>query len=104
MNVPGLPATNAVLAALVKTVAESTVSMKVWVAAVPTPLDAVIVKLYGLADPETADVPTMMPLPPPLSWKLTPRGRLDVESAGDGDPVAVTTNENGEPDTSVTVP
>jgi hypothetical protein len=102
LKVPGLPTTNVVLEALVMAGAELTVRLNDWVAAVPTLLVAVIVKVYGVAEATIDEDPVRVPLPAPLSWKLNPAGRVDVESVGDGEPVAVTLNVNGTPDTSET--
>jgi hypothetical protein len=65
------------------------VRVKLWVAAVPTPLLAVNVMGNVPAEPEA--VPLRVPVPFPLSLNVTPAGRVpDSVSDGAGAPVVVT--------------
>src|SRR5215472_4438532 len=73
VNVPAVPTVNVVLLALVITGAVFTVSVKAWAAGVPTPLVAVKVMLYVPRLP-AAGVPLSVPVPFPLSVKVTPLG------------------------------
>jgi hypothetical protein len=64
--------------------------VKLWLAAVPTPLLAVKVSGYVPLVPE-AGVPLSVPVPFPLSLNVTPLGSAPVSlSEGVGVPVAVT--------------
>jgi len=89
VKLPAVPTANVVLFALVIAGAWFTVNVKLWVAAVPTPLLAVIVSEY--VPPVPVGVPLRVAVPFPLSVKVTPLGRVpDSLSAGVGDPVVVT--------------
>jgi hypothetical protein len=82
-----LPTVNAALLALVIAGAWSIVSVKLCVAAEPTPLEAVIVRLYAPAVP-AAGVPLSTPVD---ALKVTPVGNApDSLKVGAGDPLAVT--------------
>ena len=76
--------------------ADSTLRVNVWVDAVPTLLFAWKVSEYvPLA---TEEVPSNVPVPLPLSTKVTPEGNEAVcVIAGSGDPLVVTENEKGVP-------
>jgi len=79
-NVLAVPTVNVVPPALVMTgvvLAVFTPSVKVWVAAVPTPLVAVSVMGYVPAVP-AAGVPLSVPAPFPLLVKITPLGSAPV--------------------------
>ena len=103
-NVPAVPTVNVVLLALVITgaaLALFTVSVKALVAAEPTPLLAVNVMEYALLVP-AAGVPDKVPVPFPLSLKVTPPGSAPVwVKAGVGAPVAVTENVPAVPTVNV---
>ena len=85
-----------VVAALVKIGAERMLRVKDWVGAVPTLLFALNVSEYV---PLTTDeVPAKVPVPFPLSTKVTPDGNDAVSvNAGRGDPLAVTENVKALP-------
>ena len=92
VKLPAVPTANVVLFALVMlgAVPWFTVNVKLWVAAVPTPLLAVRVREYVPPVP-AAGVPPSVAVPFPLFVKVTPLGRVpDSLSAGVGDPVVVT--------------
>jgi hypothetical protein len=98
-NLPEEPTVNVVLAALVNIgvwLAVPTVSVKLWIAFVPTPLLAVNVIGYIPVVPDAG-----MPLStPPLN--VTPLGNVpDSLIAGAGNPVAVTLNVPDEPTVNV---
>lgn len=89
-----VPVVNVVLLALVIAGGAPTLSVKSCTALVPAPFDAVndIEKL-----PPVIGVPPSVPVPSPLSWKLTPVGSEPCSvMLGVGDPVVVTVNENAE--------
>jgi hypothetical protein len=92
------------LLTLVITGAVSTVSVKLCVEAAPTPLLAVNVMGYMAALPD-AGVPLSVPVPFPLSTKVTPFGKVAPPSltAGGGKPVVITVNDPGEPTVNVTL-
>jgi hypothetical protein len=97
VNVPAVPTVNVVVAALVITGAVFTVSVKGWLAGVPTPLVAVKVMEYVPLVP-AAGVPLSVPVPFPLSAKVTPFGSVpDSVRVGAGKPVVVTINVPGPP-------
>lgn len=103
VNVPLVPTVNVVLLAVVNTGALFTVSVKLWVAGVPTPLLAVNVMEYVPAVPD-AGVPLRVPVPSPLSLKVTPLGSggvLTSLNAGFGKPVVMTVNEPEAPTVKV---
>jgi hypothetical protein len=90
VNVPAVPTVNVVVLPLVITGAVFTVSVKGWLAGVPTPLVAVKVMEYVPLVP-AAGVPLSFPVPLPLSVKVTPFGSApDSVRAGAGKPVVVT--------------
>jgi len=96
-NVPGVPTVNVVLLALVMTGAVFTVRVKLWLAAVPTPLMAVNVMGYVPTVP-AAGVPLSVPVPFPLSLKVTPFGSAPVSvEAAAGKPVVITVNDPDVP-------
>src|SRR5207245_5127650 len=100
-NVPGVPTVKVVLLALVITGAVFTVRVKLWVAGVPTVLLAVNVMGYIAAVP-AAGVPLSVPVPFPLSVKVTPLGSAPVSvRVGVGVPVVVTVNVPAVPTTNV---
>ena len=70
VNDPAVPLVNEVVAALVIEGARSTFSVKAWVAAVPTPLLAVMVNLYCPAGVAVVLVRT------PAELRVTPVGRV----------------------------
>jgi hypothetical protein len=77
------------------------VSVKLWLAAVPTPLLAVNVREYVPPVPD-AGVPLSVPVPFPLSLNVTPLGSVPVSvSDGVGVPVAVTVNVPAVPTVNV---
>jgi len=104
VNVPAVPTVNVVLLPLVITGAVSTVSVKLCVARVPTPLVAVNVMGYMPTLPG-AGVPLSVPVPFPLSTKVTPPGKVAPPSlrAGSGKPVVITVNDPAEPTVNVTL-
>jgi hypothetical protein len=78
-----------------------TVSVKLWLAAVPTPLLAVMVKVYVPPLPD-AGVPLSVAVPFPLLTKVTPLGNVPVSaSVGVGDPVVVTVKLPAAPTVNV---
>jgi hypothetical protein len=93
VKLPAVPTVKVVLLALViagDVPPLPTVSVKLWLAAVPTPLLAVKVSGYVPAVPE-AGVPLSVPVPFPLFLNVTPLGSAPVSlSEGVGLPVAVT--------------
>ena len=101
VNDPAVPTVNVVLLALVITGAVFTVSVKVCVALLPTPLLAVIVMVYVPFVPD-AGVPLSLPVPLPLSTKVTPLGSApDSVRAGAGKPLVVTVNVPAAPTLNV---
>jgi hypothetical protein len=87
---PAAPTVNIVLLALVIAGAWFTVSVKLWLAAVPTPLLAVIVREYVPPLPD-AGVPLSVAVPFPLLTNVTPLGSAPVSvTDGVGFPVVVT--------------
>src|SRR6266850_42883 len=101
VNVPAVPTVNVVLLALVITGAVFTVSVKLCVALLPTPLLAVNVMEYVPAVPD-AGVPLSFPVPFPLSVKVTPPGSVpDSTRLGAGKPVVVTVNVPAAPTLNV---
>ena len=102
VNVPAPPTENVALLALVIVGAWFTVSVKPCVAAVPTPLLAVIVKLE-VPPVVVPGVPLSVAVPFPLSVNVTPLGRVTPPSlrAGGGNPVVITVNEPADPATNV---
>ena len=101
VNVPAVPAVNVALDALVidgAVAAALTVNVKLCVAFVPTPFDAVKVIGYVPAVP-LAGVPLNTPVE---AVNVTPEGSVpDSESVGAGYPVAVTANEPAVPTVNV---
>jgi hypothetical protein len=94
---PGVISKNAVLAALVIAGAAGvpTVSVKLCVALGDTPLEAVIVSGYVPLVP-LAGVP---PSTPVVLLSITPLGRVPFsENVGAGNPLAVTVNDDTNPD------
>src|SRR5713226_7723922 len=90
VNVPTLPTVKVVLLALVIAGAWFIASVKPWLAGVPTPLLAVIVRGYVPPVPD-AGVPPSVAVPLPLSLKVTPLGSAPVsDKDGVGVPVVVT--------------
>jgi hypothetical protein len=90
VNVPGVPAVNVTLFALVMAGAWSTVSVKFWVPFGAIPFAAV--NVMG-KEPAAVGVPFSVPVPFPLSVKVTPLGSVPASvRAGAGKPVAVTVN------------
>jgi hypothetical protein len=90
VKLPAVPTVNVVPFALVIAGAWFTFSVKLWLAAVPTPLLAVKVSGYVPPAPD-AVVPLRVPVPFPLSLNVTPLGSAPVSlSEGVGLPVAVT--------------
>jgi len=101
VNVPGVPTVKVVLFALVITGAVFTVSVKLCTAFVPTPFDAVKVMGYMAAVPD-AGVPLSVPVPFPLSVKVTPVGSAPVSVRdGAGKPVVMTVNDPEVPTVNV---
>jgi len=101
VNVPGVPTVNAVLVPLVITGAVFTVRVKLCAAGVPTPLLAVKLRGYMAAVPD-AGVPLNVPVPLPLSTKVTPLGSAPVSVRADtGKPVVITVNEEDVPTVNV---
>jgi hypothetical protein len=91
---PALPTLIVALAALVIAGAWFTVSVKLWVAAVPMPFEAVKVSAYEPPLP-AAGVPLSTPVP---ALKVTPPGSVPVSaSVGLGKPVLVTVNDPAIP-------
>jgi hypothetical protein len=87
VNVPAVPTVNVVLLALVITGAVFTVSVKLCIAAVPTPLLAVKLMGYVPLVP-AAGVPLRTPV---AGVNVTPAGNVPVSAnVGAGNPVAVT--------------
>ena len=75
--------------------------MKLWLAAVPTPLLAVNVRGYVPPVPD-AGVPLSVPVPLPLSLNVTPLGSVPASlSDGVGAPVVVTVNVPAVPTVNV---
>lgn len=100
-NVPAVPTVNVVLLALVIANAASTVSVKVWTAAAPTPFAAVKLIEYVPPLPE-AGVPLRVAVPLPLSLKVTPLGSAPVSATdGVGKPVVSTVNDAEAPTLNV---
>jgi hypothetical protein len=98
VNDPEVPTVNVVLLALVITGAVSTVSVKLCVAAVPTPLLAVNVMGYVPAVPAPG-VPLRTAVP---ALNVTPVGNVPVSlRLGAGKPVAVTVNVPAAPTENV---
>ena len=88
VKLPALPSVNVVELADVMAGAASTVRVKDWVAGLPTPLVAVMVK--GKLPP-TEGVPARVAVPLPWSTKVTPAGSVPVsERPALGLPVEVT--------------
>src|SRR5579862_9090533 len=87
VKLPAVPAVNVALLALVMAGAWSIVSVNVWLAAVPTPLEAVMVTVYVPPVPAPG-----VPLNAPVDvLKVTPVGNVPVSpNVGAGEPVAVT--------------
>ncbi len=101
VNVPGVPTVKVVLPALVITGAVFTVRVKLCVAGVPTVLLAVNVMGYMAAVPD-AGVPLSVPVPFPLSVKVTPVGSAPVSTKdGTGKPVVITVNDPEVPTVNV---
>jgi hypothetical protein len=101
VKLPAVPTVNVVLAPLVIAGAWLTVSVKLCVAAVPTPLLAVIVSGYVPPVP-VAGVPPSVAVPFPLFVNVTPLGNVPVSlSVGVGLPVAVTVNVPAVPTVNV---
>jgi hypothetical protein len=100
-KLPAVPTVNVVLLPLVIAGAWFTVSVKFWVAFVPTPLLAVIVN--GCVPPvPVAGVPASVAVPFPLLVNVTPLGNVPVSlSVGVGLPVAVTVNVPAVPTVNV---
>ena len=103
-NVLAVPTVNVVLLALViagPAFPGFTVSVKAWVAAVPTPLAAVSVRGYVAAVP-AAGVPASVPVPLWLSVNVTPPGSVPVSvKDGAGKPLVDTVNDPEEPTVNV---
>ncbi len=99
MNVPAEPTLNVALFPVVivgEVAGRITVSTKFCIASVPTPLDAVNVKLNV---PPAVGVPVRTPVP---ALNVTPVGSAPLsDSAGVGEPVAVTVNVPVAPTTNV---
>jgi hypothetical protein len=93
VKLPAVPTVNVVLLALVIAGAAGaafTVKVKVWLAELPTPLLAVIVREYVPPLPD-AGVPLSVAVPFPLFTNVTPLGRVPVSvTDGVGAPVVVT--------------
>jgi hypothetical protein len=90
VNEPALPTVKVVDVALAMAGAWSTVSVKLWVAAVPMPLEAVKLKAY-VPEVPAAGVPLKAPV---LELNVTPLGSAPVSlRVGVGKPVAVIVNE-----------
>lgn len=102
LNVPAVPTVNVVLFALVMTGAVLTVSVKLCVALLPTPLLAVIVNGYDPFVPD-AGVPLRVAVPFPLSTNVTPEGSVAPPSLSDGfgKPEVVTLNVPAAPAVNV---
>jgi hypothetical protein len=98
VNVPGVPTVNVVLLPLVITGAVFTVSVKLWLAGVPTPLLAVNVMGYMAAVPD-AGVPLSTPV---AGENVTPVGSAPVSiKDGTGKPVVITVNDPKAPTVNV---
>src|SRR5439155_20112397 len=90
VKLPAVPTVNVVLLALVIAGAWFTLRVKLWLAGLPMPLLAVIVREYVPPFPG-ATVPLSVAVPFPLSTNVTPLGSTPVAvSDGVGVPVAVT--------------
>ena len=90
VKLPAAPTVNVVLLGLVIAGVWFTVRVKLWLAGVPTPLLAVIVREYVPALPD-AGVPLSVAVPFPLFTNVTPLGSAPVSvSDGVGVPVVVT--------------
>jgi len=90
VKLPAVPTVNVVLLLLVIAGAWFTFSVKLWLAGVPTPLLAVIVREYVPPVPDAA-VPLSVAVPFPLSLNVTPLGSAPVSvREGVGAPVVVT--------------
>src|SRR5207245_7880099 len=86
VKLPAVPTVNVVLLALVMAGAWFTVSVKLWVALLPTPLAAVNVMGYVPPVP-AAGVPLSTPV---VALNVTPLGKVPVSlKVGVGKPVAV---------------
>src|SRR5215472_12572307 len=91
VKLPAVPTVNVVLLALVMlgAIPALTVRVKLWLAGVPTPLLAVIVREYVRAVPD-AGVPLSVAVPFPLFTNVTPVGSAPVSVRdGSGVPVVV---------------
>jgi hypothetical protein len=87
VKLPALPTVNVALLTLVIAGAWLTVRVKLCVAGEPTPLEAVIVRLYVPSEP-AAGVPLNTPVD---ALKVTPAGKVpDSLRASAGNPLAVT--------------
>jgi hypothetical protein len=103
VKLAAVPTVNVVVLALVIVGAWFTVSMKLWVAAVPIPLLAVRFRVYVPPDPP-AGVPLSVAVPSPLLTNATPFGRAPVSlNDGVGVPVVVTVKLPAAPTTNVVV-
>src|SRR4029077_202198 len=94
VNVPATPTWNAAVFALVIVGAWPTVSVKFCVPFGLTPFWAV--NVMGNV-PVAVDVPLSVPVPSPLSWKVTPAGKAPLVMLGVGNPVVVTVNVPAAP-------
>ncbi len=91
VKLPAVPTVKVVEAAEVIAGASSTTSVKLWVPFGLTPLLAVMVIGYPDLPVPAAGVPDNVAVPLPLSWKVTPEGKVpDSERLGVGYPEVVT--------------
>src|SRR5215472_873275 len=101
VKLPAAPTVNVVLLGLVIAGVWFTVRVKLWLAGVPTPLLAVIVREYVPALPD-AGVPLSVAVPFPLFTNVTPLGSVPVSvSDGVGAPVVVTVKLPAAPTANV---
>src|SRR5262245_34939936 len=101
VKVPKVPMAKVAAAGLVMAGAPVTVSVKLWTAGAPAPLDAV--KTSGKTPPALpSGVPARVAVPLPLSVKLTPAGSAPPRAMdGLGNPVVATVKEAASPGTKV---
>jgi hypothetical protein len=104
-GVIGIPGTMVSLLALVMAGAWSTVTVKLWSAWAPplAAFEALMAKVNEWPIAEDGALKYSAPFPPPLSTNIAHEGQPDPvsDSAGEGEPEALTANELGTPATIV---